>query len=147
MITENKLKHSLQVAILCMELAESLGLDKEKVDACFVMGFVHDIGYQDCLNTVDHPNTGKSMIDAFIKYSKECTSAIGHHGRIFENLSIFDVVLNYADLSVNSLGDRVSHDERLDDIKQRYGVDSEQYFNAQKELKCVIDAIKRYKTD
>lgn len=30
MITENKLKHSLQVAILCMGLAESLGLDEEK---------------------------------------------------------------------------------------------------------------------
>lgn len=111
------------------------------------MGFIHDIGYQDCLNTVDHPNIGKSMIDAFLKYSKECTSVIEHHGRIFENLTIFDVVLNYTDLLVNSLGDRVSHDERLNDIKQRYAVDSEQYFNAQKELECIIDAIKMYKID
>ena len=145
MITENKLKHSLQVAVVCRELANSLGLDDEKVNACFVMGFLHDIGYQDCTNTVDHPSIGKSLIESYIKYAEECTSAIGHHGRVFEGLSVFDVILNYADLSVNSSGSIVTHEERLNNIKQRYGVSSEQYLNAKKELSCVINALDEYK--
>lgn len=145
MITDNKLKHSLQVAVVCREFAKSLGLDDDKVDACFVMGFLHDIGYQDCSTTEEHPKLGKCMIDSFLKYSEDCTSAIGNHGRIFDDLSVFDLVLNYADLSVNSEGTKVNHLDRLSDIKQRYGADSRQYLNAQKMLECINNELLRFK--
>ena len=52
MISENKIKHILGVARRCKEIAKKQGLSEQEQNACYVMGFLHDIGYDnltDCL--------------------------------------------------------------------------------------------------
>lgn len=128
MISENKLKHSSGVARACRQLGESKGLNVDMCDALFVMGFLHDVGYEIAPDT-NHPKVGASMIDSFIK-NPEMLEAIRHHGKKFENLSDFDKILNEADLTISYDGKPCSVESRLLGIQTRYGKDSEHYKNA-----------------
>ena len=47
-ISERKLKHSLEVARECKNLANQIKKDEAFANAAFVMGFLHDIGYEIC---------------------------------------------------------------------------------------------------
>lgn len=128
MISGNKLRHSLGVARACQQYAKDIGVDEEYCDALFVMGFLHDIGYEKSPDT-NHPSVGGNMIDSFIKHP-ELLEAIKNHGKKFENLSQADTILNTADLTVSYNGKPCTVWERLDGIKERYGEDSEHYENA-----------------
>lgn len=128
MISENKLKHSLGVARACKKLGEGKGFNADACDALFVMGFLHDIGYEIAPNT-SHPKVGATMIDSFIE-NPEMLEAIRHHGKKFDNLSDFDKILNEADLTISYNGEPCSVESRLFGIQTRYGKDSEHYKNA-----------------
>lgn len=128
MISENKLKHSLGVAKACRKLGKEKGYATDVCDALFVMGFLHDIGYEDAPNT-SHPKVGASMIDSFVE-NPEMLEAIRHHGKKFDNLSDFDRILNEADLTISYNGEPCSIKSRLFGIQTRYGKDSEHYKNA-----------------
>lgn len=118
MISNNKLKHSLGVAKVCRQYGE------EYCDALFVMGFLHDIGYDKSPDT-SHPSVGGSMIESFIKYP-EMLEAIKNHGKKFKDLNTVDTILNMSDLTVSYNGKPCTVYERLDG----YGEDSEHFKNA-----------------
>lgn len=128
MISGNKLRHSLGVARACQQYGKDIHADEEYCDALFIMGFLHDIGYEKSPDT-SHPSVGGSMIDAFLKYP-EMLEAIRHHGKKLENLNKVDTILNTADLTVSYNGKPCTVYERLEGIKKRYGDDSEHYKNA-----------------
>lgn len=46
MIEENRLKHSLAVARKMVDIGKNYGLDKGGLDDLFLLGLVHDIGYE-----------------------------------------------------------------------------------------------------
>ena len=46
MISKNKLLHTIGVARECERLAKESGLTEKEQTACFVMRFLHDIGYE-----------------------------------------------------------------------------------------------------
>lgn len=128
MISNNKLKHSLGVAKACRQYGEELHKSEEYCDALFVMGFLHDIGYEKSPDT-NHPSVGGSMIESFIKHP-EMLEAIKNHGKKFKDLNTVDTILNMSDLTVSYNGKPCTVYERLDGIKECYGEDSEHFKNA-----------------
>lgn len=130
MISENKMKHILGVARRCAELANEKNLSPEMHDACFIMGFLHDIGYEYSLDVVNHPQDGYDMLNHALQYQDEILQAIKKHGRKYDNLSVFDEILNEADLTVNYKGEPVTIPERLKQIKHKHGENAEHYKHA-----------------
>ena len=128
MISENKLRHSLGVARICQQYGRDRGLDEEYCDALFVMGFLHDIGYEKSPDT-NHPSVSFDMISSFTKHP-EMLEAIRVHGKKYENLSVVDEILNMADLTVSYNGEPCTVWSRLEGIKEHCGVDSDHYKNA-----------------
>lgn len=127
MLTENKLKHSLAVANKARELAENLisdgNIDKQAaLDAIFITGLLHDIGY-DKLEPGDnpsaHPAIGARMLQHFLQYQYTATRAIKEHGHSACD-TLMSYVLNTADLSVDSHGNPVDLDERVQNICKKH---------------------------
>lgn len=129
MISENKLKHMLGVARECRNLARQRGLSKEVCDAMFIMGLLHDVGYEDEENSY-HPSISDEMISNFIINADLCSGAIASHGLAFDNWGIFDEILNTADMTISHTGDKVTIDKRLKSIGERHGFDSIIYKHA-----------------
>ena len=104
-ISENKLLHIIGVARECERLAKEAGLTEREQTACFVMGFLHDIGYERTTpdNATEHPYIGADMITDFLE-TDGIVEAIRAHGHKFENLSIYDRILNQADLTTDFRG-------------------------------------------
>lgn len=122
MISGNKLRHSLGVAKACQQYGRDMHKSEEYCDALFVMGFLHDIGYEKSPDT-SHPSVGYNMIESFIKYIK-------NHGKKFKDLNTVDTILNMSDLTVSYNGKPCTVYERLDGIKKCCGEDSEHFKNA-----------------
>lgn len=142
MISKNKLLHMIGVARECECLAKEAGLTEKEQTACFVMGFLHDIGYERTVrdNASDHPHIGVEMITAFIE-TNDAIEAIRNHGHKYENLNIYDRILNQADLTTDYAGQLVSVEERLNSIAFAYGKPHRYYKTAAKQAKAVFDNI------
>ena len=128
---EDRLKHSLAVANKMLELNN--GNNNEEV---FLIGYLHDIGYQFSNDKVKHNKVGGEILkNAGFKYWKE----IYYHGEInCKYNSYYLDLLNKADMMIDSQGHDVGFDNRLKDIKNRYGENSITYKNA----KTLIEEIK-----
>lgn len=139
MISQNKINHMLGVARRCQEIAEKQGFDDEMQNACFVMGLLHDIGYEHCSkkNMTDHPEESRIMICDFLNHKDSVLDAIGDHGTKYENLSTMDMILNLADLTIDYSGKTVTIDKRLEDIKQTHGETTTHYQHALTQAKVV----------
>lgn len=130
-ISERKLKHSLEVARECKNLAIQMNKDEAFINAAFVMGFLHDIGYEICEDNIStHPEKGYKMLQDATKHLSEIMQAIKTHGTKYSELSEFEYILNKADLTVDHVGKHVSIEERLESIKERYGGESVHYKDA-----------------
>ena len=140
MISDNKLKHSVEVARNCVKLGKEFGLSQSTLDALFVMGFLHDIGYEtlDKDHITEHPQRSYEMITNFIQEINNALSAIKRHGRYYDNMSLFDYILNYSDLVTNHIGDNVTISDRLESIKQFHGENSEHYQHSKAQAKALI---------
>ena len=122
---EDRLKHSLSVARKMVEIAKSKNLNEEDIRNCFVIGYNHDIGYEFAENKFNHNVIGGEILkNSNFKYWKE----IYYHGEIdIEYKSLYLDILNQADMQIDKYGNDVGYDKRLEDIKNRYGEDSEVY--------------------
>lgn len=140
-ISERKLKHSLGVARMCEKLAKKESVSKTQQDACFVMGFLHDIGYEHANTLSEHPEISYEMIHNAILYEQKILSAIRNHGTKYDNLSFFDKILNTADLMIDHEGNTVTIEERLSGIKNRHGEDSIHYQHAKQQADIIKNNI------
>ena len=129
MISENKIKHSLGVARECREIARQKGYSEDFSDAMFVMGLLHDIGYEDEANS-SHGHKSSEMIRAFEGWIDKCCDAIDCHGLVFDNWEVYDEILNLADMTVSHEGVKISINERLKGIEERWGSSSVHYRHA-----------------
>lgn len=116
-ITLDRLKHSLSVANKMQELAK----DKAEVDSndAFILGLLHDIGYQFTENTGEHAKVGGEVLrNQGYKYWKE----VYYHGIPQEDFdSSMLQLLNYADMTIGPTGNELTIEERILDISDRYG--------------------------
>jgi len=132
-IDENRIKHIFAVARLMSDNAEKFGLDKEEM---FTLGLLHDIGYEFGGSDEHHTLGGSILEKQNYKYFRE----VLHHGK--PNCGYVSPaldLLNFADMSVNRLGEVVGFEKRLEDIKTRRGENSPHYQNS----KAIIDDLKQ----
>ena len=135
---EDRIKHSLAVAGKMVEIAKKMNLSIEQQEACFIIGYNHDIGYEFTDNLTIHNKIGGEILKKQeFKYWQE----IYYHGEIDADYnSLYLDILNKADMQVDKYGNDVGYDKRLEDIKSRYGENSEVY------LKCsrLVEKIRNY---
>ena len=139
-ITENKLNHMLGVARKCYKLALERGYSEDEARKLFLIGYLHDIGYEFTDNSEEHAEISYNIIKNTFGKS---VIAIKEHGNPDIGLNNdYLNILNIADLTVNSFGKECSVYNRLSDIEIKYGKDSNQYTNAVKLAKKLelIDA-------
>ena len=119
-ISIDRMKHSLAVARKMKELTLSCPV-KYPVDPeeAFVLGFLHDIGYEFSEEQRNHASTGGIILKAQnYKYWKE----VFYHGIPQEEYnSPMLRLLNYADMITGPSGEYMTIQERIDDIADRYG--------------------------
>ena len=133
---EDRLRHSIAVARKMVEIAKSKNLSDEDIKNCFIIGYNHDIGYEFTKNGNNHNTIGGEILRNNFKYWRE----IYYHGEInVEYKSQYLDILNQADMQIDKYGNDVGYDKRLEDIKSRYGEDSEVYNKCCK----IVDKIRR----
>lgn len=121
-ITFSRLKHSLGVANKLRELVK--GNSAINSDAAFVLGLLHDIGYEFTSNTKEHAKVGGELLKSqgYI-YWKE----VYYHGIPQNNYdSQLLRLLNYADMTIGPTGEEMIIEQRILDIANRYGKGSVQ---------------------
>lgn len=141
-LSDSRLFHSKQVADKCYNLAKSkYSLDEDESRKMYVMGYLHDIGYAFSYSANEHSTIGFAMLYAII--DDKILGAIKHHGdpKHISDWTIYDKILNEADMLTDSEGYEVTFDERLEDIRQRHGESSNAYKNSKK----IIDYLKEDK--
>ena len=133
---EDRLKHSLAVALKMMEIGRQRKLNEKQLKELFVLGYNHDIGYQFEKNE-NHNIVGAQILrESGYKYWQE----VYYHGTLNkEYKSVFLDILNEADMQIDKYGNDVGYDKRLEDIKNRYGEFSKVYNNA----KILIETLKQ----
>lgn len=127
-ISNDRLNHSIEVARMMVELSEKAGWSPAKCQEMFLLGYVHDIGYEFAENQCDHADIGAEILkEQGYKYWQE----VALHGKIDSSYESEELrMLNIADMSVDSKGNRVGAKKRLEDIGDRYGLESKQYLEA-----------------
>lgn len=156
MITENRMKHIMGVARRCAELAQEKGWSEDRQRQAFLMGWNHDIGYEFCSDFEEHASKGSDVIRrsfGFISFNQFISEAnatrlcsfcwwpeIKFHGyprnhpkRMNEGIpyesDMLDI-LNIADITTTSEGERCTAQERLNELESRgISKDSEKYQN------------------
>ena len=124
---EDRIKHSLGVAKKMMEIGKQLGLSQADCRQLFILGLNHDIGYEFSRDGKNHGEIGgEILMRSGFNHWKE----VYYHGRLTrEYSSRYLDILNYADMQIDKYGNDVGIEGRLEDIKSRYGEESEVYLN------------------
>lgn len=130
-IRDNKIRHMTAVANYMYEHAKDYGLNPEQM---YTLGLLHDIGYLH--GSVGHSSYGADMLSR-MHLDDRFTYAIANHG---EDLSLMFVVspelklLVEADLQIDSDGNFIGFEERLNQIRERYGDTSTQYIKTKSSM-------------
>ena len=125
----DRLKHCYAVANKMIELGKEKQLSDIQLQELFVLGYLHDIGYQFGTNENHNVIGGNILKENNYKYWRE----VYYHGIPNpEYKSLYLDILNTADMMIDKHGNDVGFDKRLEDIKNRYGEDSTQYINCVK---------------
>ena len=128
-MNNDRLKHSLTVANKMIEIGKEKELTENELEELFLLGYVHDIGYQFGNNENHNIIGGNILKNSNYKYWKE----VYYHGvPNLEYKSLYLDILNAADMMIDKSGNDVGFESRLEDIKNRYGKDSIQYINCVK---------------
>ena len=120
---ESRYKHCHSVGKKMYAYArEVLGWSEAKCQEMFVLGCIHDVGYELYPTMDGHSSVLAHTLDGY-KYSKE----ISRHSRLCKNFRKELDLLYYADATVDSEGNWCTYAQRLQDVKDRYGEDSTNY--------------------
>lgn len=133
----DRLKHSISVGRKMVEIGKELQLSNDELRDLFLLGYNHDIGYEFVENGVNHNIIGGNILKKNgYKYWQE----VYNHGEPNSDYkSRYLNILNKADMQIDKYGNDVGFDERLEDIKTRYGIDSVEY----KKSEQIIQSIRK----
>ncbi len=144
-IDENRLKHILQAGRKAQKTARDIfGWDELKCRQMFILGFLHDCGYEFSVDQTEHENLGGELLRTLgFTHWRE----VYYHGKVTSEYSSDELlILNYADLTTSSTGEDITTEQRLEDILERYGEDSIQYINAARLVESVEQQLKEVKS-
>ena len=129
MIDQDRLNYSIAVARKMVEIGKKYNLDDEQLQELFLLGYNHDIGYEFGNNENHRIIGGNILKQSNYKYWQE----VYYHGEIeCEYSSLYLDILNKADMQIDKFGNDVGYVKRLEDIKNRYGKESNIYKKAEK---------------
>lgn len=141
----DRLAHSSEVGRLAAKLScKVFGWNKTICHQMFLLGLVHDCGYEFVDDPLDHPIVGAALLkEAGYAHWREVRwhgipNALYHSNEL--------LVLNTADLLVSKEGRRVTLKQRLGDIEQRYGINSEQLSRAKQLISEIEDLLREQGT-
>ena len=124
-ISNDRMQHILSVARQSYQIAKNkYQLSETDCRKAFMIGFLHDVGYEFSENNLEHPEKGKELIQETLGVTLE---EVRQHGNPDAEQTLFLSILNEADMTVDSKGNVVSVEERLQDIKSRYSEDAIEY--------------------
>ena len=119
-MSNDRKKHVWAVAEFLKNFASQKNMSKEEIQDLFVLGLLHDIGYEFCnqKNTYKHNIIGGNLLkEQGYKFWKE----IYFHGVANSSYQSYYLnLLNWADMHIDSSGNIVSYEERLKDIYARH---------------------------
>ena len=127
-IDEGRIKHMHGVAEYMYSHAHEYELNPDEM---YLLGLVHDIGYINGPN--GHEEYGAELVGDnyygdFIRYHGKTPQMYADaHGIVKAEIPNEMLLLWEADMSINSDGDEVSFQERLEGIKNHHGSDSKAY--------------------
>ena len=126
---QDRLNHSFAVARKMVEIGKKYKLTEEQLKELFLLGYLHDIGYEFGNNENHRIIGGNILRQSNYKYWQE----VYYHGEIdCKYSSLYLDILNKADMQIDKFGNDVGYDKRLEDIKNRYGKESVIYKKAEK---------------
>ena len=135
-ISETRLHHILGVARKAYKIAKEMGFEEDFCRKCFMLGWIHDVGYEFAEKQSEHPDISAKMLllineDTVVSDLKQSFyKAIKEHGKYPSEMTEEYRILTMADMFVDSNGKEVTVSQRLEDIKNRYGEHSNQYLTA-----------------
>ena len=130
-ITIDRIKHSLAVAKKMKEMAaENPNKYPVEPDDAFVLGLLHDIGYEFASEQKEHAHMGSSILK---KQGYKYWQEVYYHGIPQDEYdSPMLRLLNYADMITGPAGEYMTIEQRIEDIAERYGEGSWQDLEARK---------------
>lgn len=126
-----RLEHCLKVGHKMKAIAlERYPGNEDHGNEMFILGMLHDIGYEFSQSQEEHPTRGGELLkQQNYKYWRE----IYYHGKMNCEYSSEELeILNIADMLIDAKGNEVTAQERLKDISERYGNASIQFIEANK---------------
>lgn len=142
-ISEDRLHRILGVARKAYKIAKDMGYNENFCRKMFMVGWIHDVGYEFAKQQDEHPHISSEMLYQLFSYnckdiysadiSVKTNQAIYYHSKYpaeHIEMNIEWKILTMADMTVDSKGNEVTVSQRLDDIKNRYGEHSNQYLTA-----------------
>lgn len=124
-ISDDRMMHILSVARQSYQIAKNkYQLNEEDCRKAFMIGFLHDVGYEFSETNLEHPEKGTELIRETLGVE---LPEIAKHGDPDAEQTLFLSILNEADMTVDSKGNVVSVEERLQDIVSRYSENAVEY--------------------
>lgn len=142
-INENRLHHLLGVARACYSYGKDIfHWEEEKLREMFLIGFLHDVGYEFVEDPIQHEEVGGTILEQLgFHYAQEVAS----HGDPYSTFTSQELfILNLADLTVSHDGTPCTMQQRLDLVIQRYGENSIQAKRLQEMINLVQNQAKEY---
>ncbi len=142
-ITKRRIEHMHAVAEFMYEHAKDYNLDHYE-EQMYILGLLHDIGY--VRKKKGHAKSGAEIIRIIFGQNNFFAECIEDHGLTpkqyaqkhnikTEQIPLAMILLWTADLSIDSKGNEVGISKRLEDIKDRYGKNSEAYKSSEETAK------------
>ncbi|MCR5814497.1 MAG: HD domain-containing protein [Desulfovibrio sp.] len=132
-ISDNRMKHILGVSRKAYALAKERGHDETFARKMFAIGWMHDIGYAFSEQRSEHQEKSAellALIGGMACREGSAYLAVKNHGRLLPEMTEEDIILNMADMLVDPKGADVTAEERLAELRDRFGEHSPQYREA-----------------
>lgn len=130
-ISNDRLFHILSVARKCYEIAKKEGFKEDFCRKMWLIGWLHDIGYEFTTEKEKHPDISVELMQNLcIDISDININAIKYHGKYPEKITDEWRILNMTDMLIDSKGNDVGVMARLEDIEYRFGRYSDIYLTA-----------------
>ena len=119
------------VAYKSYELARNVfKMEEDVARGLFLMGLTHDFAYAFVKNQTDHEHEGGRILE--LSGFNWAEAVFDHGDPDVDDWTDELLILNLADMTTSPNGEPITINQRLEDIKNRYGTDSVQATKARK---------------
>ena len=130
-LSDSRLFHMRGVAYKSYNLArEVFNMEENVARSLFLMGLTHDFAYAFVENQTEHEHEGGRILE--LSGFNWAEAVFNHGDPDVDDWTDELLILNLADMTTGPGGEPLSIDQRLVDIRSRYGVESVQTIKATK---------------